>query len=126
VDIPAFNWPQAPFPKLKYPLDAHKRENDAEEARCLEETEKIIRAAKIPIAGMIIEPIQGEGGDNHASPNFFRQLRVLAKKYDIAFIVDEVLYFFLFVPLLLFSSTSKKKMFAGANRSWSHWEVLGT
>ena len=28
-----------------------------------------------PVAGVIVEPIQGEGGDNHASPEFFRQLQ---------------------------------------------------
>jgi len=39
---------------------------------------------------MIVEPIQAEGGDNWASPNFFRQLRSLAKKHHVFFIVDEV------------------------------------
>jgi len=39
---------------------------------------------------MIIEPIQAEGGDNHASPSFFRDLRRMAADYDVTFIVDEV------------------------------------
>ena len=30
------------------------------------------------------------GGDNHASPDFFRKLRTIASNNDIAFIVDEV------------------------------------
>ena len=34
------------------------------------------------IAGMIIEPIQAEGGDNHASPSFFRDLRRMSAEYD--------------------------------------------
>ena len=29
--MPAFDWPVARFPQLKYPLDEHKRENEAEE-----------------------------------------------------------------------------------------------
>jgi len=33
-----------------------------------------------PVAGIIIEPIQAEGGDNHASPRFFQQLQKIAKK----------------------------------------------
>lgn len=33
LDIPAMHWPQAPFPKLKYPLQAHAFENSQEEAR---------------------------------------------------------------------------------------------
>jgi 4-aminobutyrate aminotransferase/(S)-3-amino-2-methylpropionate transaminase len=92
VDIPAFKWPVAPFPVLKYPLEAHEAENAAEEARCLEETDRIIEEALAtqPVAGMIIEPIQSEGGDRHASPAFFRGLRDIALRRNIAFIVDEV------------------------------------
>lgn len=37
LDIPTFDWPIAPFPKLKYPLEEFARENAQEEARCLEE-----------------------------------------------------------------------------------------
>lgn len=36
VDIPVFDWPKAPFPYIKYPLEKHERENKAEEERCLE------------------------------------------------------------------------------------------
>ncbi|CAH0518732.1 unnamed protein product [Peronospora belbahrii] len=97
VDVPAFDWPVAPFPKLRYPRDAHQAANDAEETRCLNEVEKLLKhSAGVTkpedsrIAGMIVEPIQAEGGDNHASPLFFRRLRDLAAKYSVAFIVDEV------------------------------------
>jgi 4-aminobutyrate aminotransferase/(S)-3-amino-2-methylpropionate transaminase len=92
VDIPAFRWPTAPFPRLKYPLDAYEEENRQEEARCLEETEEIIAKSRAtsPVAAMIIEPIQAEGGDYHASPEFFRLLRDMATRHGIAFIVDEV------------------------------------
>lgn len=33
-----------------------------------------------PVAGIVIEPIQAEGGDNHASPDFFIKLRNIARK----------------------------------------------
>lgn len=33
-----------------------------------------------PVAGIVIEPIQAEGGDNHASPDFFSNLRNIARK----------------------------------------------
>lgn len=39
---------------------------------------------------MVVEPIQSEGGDNHASPAFFRGLREITKKHDVLLIVDEV------------------------------------
>lgn len=90
VDIPAFDWPAAPFPQLKYPLREHVRENNAEEVRCLQETERFITEWPRPPAAIIVEPIQSEGGDNHASPSFFRGLRKLTRKHDILFIVDEV------------------------------------
>lgn len=92
VDIPAFDWPIADFPQLRYPLEEFKRENDAEEARCLAQVEELIERweTKSPVAGLIIEPIQAEGGDRHASDEFFRQLRSIATKHGIGFICDEV------------------------------------
>ncbi|XP_029431967.1 4-aminobutyrate aminotransferase, mitochondrial [Rhinatrema bivittatum] len=93
LDIPAFDWPIAPFPRLKYPLEDFVKENEQEEARCLEEVEDLIvkyRKKKKTVAGIIIEPIQSEGGDNHASSDFFRKLRNIARKHGCAFLVDEV------------------------------------
>ncbi|KAJ8251117.1 hypothetical protein GJAV_G00217470 [Gymnothorax javanicus] len=93
LDVPSFDWPIAPFPKLRYPLEEFTRENAQEEARCLEETEDLIvkwRQKGKPVAGIVIEPIQAEGGDNHASPDFFRRLRNIARKHGCAFHVDEV------------------------------------
>ena len=90
LDIPAFNWPQASFPQLKYPLAAHEAENAAEEQRCLTEVEHLITTWPNRPAALVVEPIQSEGGDNHASPAFFRSLRSLTRKHNILFIVDEV------------------------------------
>lgn len=90
LDIPAFNWPQAPFPSLKYPLQDNAAENAREEKRCIEETERLITEWPLPPAAVVVEPIQSEGGDNHASPDFFRRLRDLTKKHNILLIVDEV------------------------------------
>lgn len=42
LDIPAFNWPQADFPVLKYPLEQHLDENTTEEKRCLEQVEQLV------------------------------------------------------------------------------------
>ncbi|KAL8764243.1 MAG: hypothetical protein Q9184_000212 [Pyrenodesmia sp. 2 TL-2023] len=90
LDIPAFDWPQAPFPRLKYPPEQHVEENNAEEARCLAETEEIIRNFRNPVAAAVVEPVQSEGGDNHASPAFFRGLREITKRSNVLLIVDEV------------------------------------
>ncbi|NP_001164449.1 4-aminobutyrate aminotransferase, mitochondrial isoform 2 precursor [Mus musculus] len=83
IDIPSFDWPIAPFPRLKYPLEEFTTDNQQEEARCLEEVEDLIvkyRKKKRTVAGIIVEPIQSEGGDNHASDDFFRKLRDIARK----------------------------------------------
>lgn len=90
LDVPAFDWPVAPFPQLKYPLDQFASENAAEEKRCLEETERVLDEANDTVAAVVIEPVQAEGGDNHASPAFFRGLRELTKRKGVLMIVDEV------------------------------------
>lgn len=90
LDIPALPWPVAPFPVLKYPLDQNVVENEAEIDQCLMETDRIIRENNGTIAGMIIEPVQAEGGDRHSLPSYFRRLRQLALDHDVTFIVDEV------------------------------------
>ena len=93
LDVAAFDWPVAPFPKLKYPLHANKQVNAEEEKRCLERVDEILQTQKNisrDVAAVIVEPVQAEGGDNHATPSFFRGLRQLCTKHGASFIVDEV------------------------------------
>jgi len=93
VDIPGFKWPCAKFPELKYPLTDHVTKNKEEEARCLEDVrQKIVESNEkgLYVAGAIIEPIQSEGGDNHASPEFFQGLQSILTEFNAAFVVDEV------------------------------------
>ncbi|KAI9563024.1 hypothetical protein GHT06_010481 [Daphnia sinensis] len=93
LDIPALDWPIASFPRYKYPLEDYVEENKAEDRKCLaeveEQFEKYNKAGKF-VAGVVIEPIQAEGGDNHASPEFFQELQRITKKNGAALIVDEV------------------------------------
>jgi 4-aminobutyrate aminotransferase / (S)-3-amino-2-methylpropionate transaminase len=93
VDIPAFDWPIASFPRYKYPLEDNVAENEAEDRRCLAEVDELFdkyNKAGNFVAGVIIEPVQAEGGDHHASPQFFQGLQKLTKKHGAALIVDEV------------------------------------
>ncbi|PVH86537.1 4-aminobutyrate aminotransferas-like protein [Cadophora sp. DSE1049] len=90
LDIPAFDWPQATFPLLKYPLEDHVEENAKAEAEALADVERLITTHHLPPCAVVVEPIQSEGGDNHASPAFFRGLRALTKKHNVLMIVDEV------------------------------------
>lgn len=92
IDIPAFDFPTAPFPKLRYPLSENAEYNTREESRCLKELEAVIlsRQETSPVACLIVEPIQAEGGDNHASADFFNSVRDITLRYGVYLIVDEV------------------------------------
>jgi L-lysine 6-transaminase len=58
------------------------------EVEALEKAEQALR--KNNVAAIILEPIQGEGGDNHFRPEFLQGLRSLADKYEAMLILDEV------------------------------------
>src|SRR5262249_46056341 len=90
LDIPAFPWPVVPFPAARFPLREHDAANRESEARSLDAVTQVLRAHAGEVAGLVVEPIQGEGGDRHASPDFFRALRRITSEHAVAFIVDEV------------------------------------
>lgn len=93
LDFPAPDWPMAPFPILKYPLEDNIRENQLEEKRCLEEVEHLIvtwNRKNRPVVGVIVEPMQAEGGDNFASAEFFQGLQDICLKYDVSLCMDEI------------------------------------
>jgi len=41
-----------------------------------------------PVAGVIVEPIQGEGGDNHASAEFFRGLQQVCREVNVCLVIS--------------------------------------
>lgn len=93
VDIPAFDWPISNFPRYKYPLKEHAAYNKQQDKDCLIDVAKRIQLQKNSgrdVAAMIVEPIQSEGGDFHASPDFFKGLQKICKEHGVTFIVDEV------------------------------------
>lgn len=93
IDVPSMDWPVAPFPQYKYPLEENVCENQKEDERCLSEMEGLIEKWSKKghdVAGVIVEPIQAEGGDNEASPEFFQKLQKICKSRGIALLIDEV------------------------------------
>jgi L-lysine 6-transaminase len=63
-------------PKLRFPITAEVlAEVQAAERQAIAEIEKALADNPHDIAGLVIEPIQGEGGDNHFRPEFLRELR---------------------------------------------------
>ncbi|CAF5100699.1 unnamed protein product, partial [Rotaria sp. Silwood1] len=93
LDIPSFDWPMAPFPRYKYPLEENQRENQKEDERCLARIEELFheyQKKQNPVVGVVVEPIQSEGGDFHGSPTFFQRLQKLTKQNNAALLIDEV------------------------------------
>jgi L-lysine 6-transaminase len=88
---PKFRWPRVHNPAVRFPLN---EENLAqvvrEEQVAVDEIKEAFRANKDDIAAIIIEAIQGEGGDNHFRSEFFRTLRQLADENEAMLIIDEV------------------------------------
>lgn len=91
IYFPRFNWPRVVNPKLRFPItDETLAETIALEQQAIAQIKEALHANPHDIAALIIEPIQGEGGDNHFRPEFFRELRQLADEAEFLLIVDEV------------------------------------
>lgn len=88
LDFPKFEWPRISNPKVRFPLDVKQAE--AAEQQAVAELEAAFDADPHGIAGILIEPIQGEGGDNHFRPEFLRQLREISDRREALLIFDEV------------------------------------
>jgi L-lysine 6-transaminase len=89
--FPAFDWPRLTCPRLEFPVTAEVlRKVAAAEDQVEREIRQACADAPGDIAALIIEPIQGEGGDNHFRPELFRRLRALADELEFLLIFDEV------------------------------------
>ena len=86
-----FNWPQIINPKITFPQNEKNIENvEKLEKQALSEIKNAIESNPNDIAALIIEPIQGEGGDNHFRNEFFIELRNICNNFEIMFILDEI------------------------------------
>ena len=89
--FPQFDWPRIDNPKLHFPLTDESLEQVLKaEATAINQIKSAVAENPDEIAALIIEPIQGEGGDNHFRGEFFQELRALADEYEFMFIYDEV------------------------------------
>ncbi|MHB0969338.1 MAG: L-lysine 6-transaminase [Thermoanaerobaculia bacterium] len=89
--FPKFDWPRIPNPKIHFPATAEALEAAAKvEAEAIDLAKKYLAERKDDIAAFIMEPIQGEGGDNHFRPEFFKAVRQLCDENDMLLIFDEV------------------------------------
>src|SRR5260221_1898212 len=87
-----FPWPRVITPSLDFGLPEPARLQAAREKERLAEAQirEILRHKAIDIAAVIIEPIQGEGGDNHFRGEWLQTLRRICDQHDLLLILDEV------------------------------------
>ncbi len=86
-----FDWPRIVSPKVTFPLTEGNLEHVEElEKLAIHQIKTAFKTNPDEICAIIIEPIQGEGGDNHFRTEFFRELRNLANENDAMLIMDEV------------------------------------
>jgi len=88
--FPQFDWPRIDNPKINFPLDQNLDIVIEREKHAINQIKDAITNNPDEIAGLIIEPIQGEGGDNHFRKEFLAELRNLANESDFLLIYDEV------------------------------------
>ena len=87
-----FPWPRVSTPALDFSLPESKRLDDviAREEISEQQIRDLLNEKTVDIAAIIIEPIQGEGGDNHFRAEFLQTLRRLCDQNDVLLIFDEV------------------------------------
>ena len=88
--FPKFDWPRILNPKITFPLADHLEHVVCLEAQALDEAKSYFFERKNEIACIILETIQGEGGDNHFRLEFLRALKELCLENDALLIFDEV------------------------------------
>ena len=89
--FPKFDWPRIVNPKCTFPLEGENlRQVQKLEEEALEQIRRAVANDPEDIACLILEPIQGEGGDNHFRLEFHHQLRRMCDDNEILLIYDEV------------------------------------
>jgi L-lysine 6-transaminase len=89
--FPKFRWPRIVNPKLTFPVTPDVEEEvEEKEQQAYGQIGDAIRKNPNDIACLLIEPIQGEGGDNHFRPEFLQDLQNICRENDIMFALDEV------------------------------------
>jgi L-lysine 6-transaminase len=89
--FPKFDWPRVLNPKVRFPAEGKNLDNvKAAERESIAALEAAFVERKDDVAAIIIEPIQGEGGDHHFRPEFLAELRRIADEQDVMLIFDEI------------------------------------
>jgi L-lysine 6-transaminase len=89
--FPKFDWPRVHNPAIRYDANGGiANDIEAEEAKACAEIDAAFAKHGKKIAAILLEPIQGEGGDNYFRPEFLQKLRAYADEQEALLIFDEV------------------------------------
>ena len=89
--FPKFPWFKVDNPKLTFPITSDIiSEVIKKETEIINEIKKIVNENKNDVAAIILEPIQGEGGDNHFRNEFMVNIKQICEDEEILLIFDEV------------------------------------
>lgn len=87
-----FNWPRVSNPHIDFSLPEGEQTKDviAREQKSEQEIRRAIAERGTDICAIIVEPIQGEGGDNHFRGEWLKKLREICDENEMLLIFDEV------------------------------------
>ena len=87
-----FPWPRISTPMINFGLPDKERVADVITRERLAEKQirDVLAQKAVDVAAIIIEPIQGEGGDNHFRAEFLQLLRRICDENDAILIFDEI------------------------------------
>ncbi len=87
-----FNWPRVSVPCIDFSLAEPERTREVSEREKKSEGEimQFVRERGADLAAIIIEPIQGEGGDNHFRGEWLQTVRRICDQNEMLLIFDEV------------------------------------
>jgi len=89
--FPKFDWPRITNPAMVFPMNEENTNKVIElEKRSIEELKTVLHDNPDDVACLILEPIQGEGGDNHFRSEYFKALKTLSLENDFLLVYDEV------------------------------------
>jgi L-lysine 6-transaminase len=87
-----FDWPRVSTPCIDFSLAEPERTRDVieREKKSEQEIMQCVKDRGVDVAAIIIEPIQGEGGDNHFRGEWLQTLRRICDEHEMLLIFDEV------------------------------------
>ncbi len=89
--FPKFDWPRITNPSMIFPMnEVNTCKVEKLETQSIQELKSILHDNADDVACLILEPIQGEGGDNHFRTEYLSELKELSMENDFLLIFDEV------------------------------------